>query len=126
MGYDLIAQSGEYFRANDWTWPAIQAVVASTGAIKGDLAEGRVLSADEANNIAIGLDRILPSVEERIEASIPEDTQEFLDEIASALPAGTTLQGLGSRGEPQATCYVSKEKLAEFAGFCRGSGGFEV
>jgi hypothetical protein len=120
MSYSLIDRNGGSFWANIWTWPAIQAVVASTGAVEGDLMPDRYVSADEATRIADELRRVLPGLDERFEAG------ELPDGVRDIEKMFGPVRGIGSRGEPQASCYVYKEKLAEFADFCWNSGGFHI
>ena len=146
------AEVGEYFRNNAWWWrplagfvceryPAIASACTYWGSNDGDGldAAGAVALADALEaDLASGYVQSWADQYEATLAALPMEpctlcggTGARTDEVGQShgldKPGGCN--GCGGRGEcePWARAYpFSVENVAEFAAFCRASGGFEI
>lgn len=122
MGFDLFGTSGNYFRANVWSWRPIVGLIEETGLfddeILGEISRnnGFPISGERARELADRLEAMLPDLPEEIQAK--DDCGLRVDDDGRCIA-----QGNGSGRDPH---WTDKEHLEEFIDFCRESDGFEV
>ena len=137
MGMDVFGRSGNYFRANIWTWPAIMSLVAQTEMLPQDLVHemqfnnGVGPNARQAKKLADALESL---IEDKPDDQVYHSSgyncpalgvaQAVRDLFSSAAEAENTPAGPDPEYEPGSS--VDLGYLREFIQFCRQSGGFIV
>jgi hypothetical protein len=147
MGFDILgrnatSQEGEYFRNNVWWWrPLADYIVEQCNLDAEGWFDngGHEVSPEDAQRIALTLDRLLASGE------VKKYETEYMRELANLADVQCTIcNGSGVRLDEfvQGSCNAcggkghvppfvksypfSEENVREFAQFCRRSGGFTI
>ncbi|MEO1137658.1 MAG: hypothetical protein AAFW68_13815 [Pseudomonadota bacterium] len=121
MGMDVFGHSGNYFRANIWSWRAIIDVMEQSGIeVPGDWSFNDGAGSDDPNecqNMADSIDTFLNR--NRDESFSVESSRGLaVDENGRFVPAGT-------EGAVSPYC-VYRDHLIEFVAFLRECDGFEI
>jgi hypothetical protein len=134
MGMDIFGnlpstERGRYFRANIWTWPSILDLIAETGVLPADLVEamnyndGAGCDEEQCARLADALEAKLSAVPENGEFITVEPTS---PSAQFALHLKGVFEQMGADTGNDTTFGVPVERVWEFVGFLRESGGFRV
>lgn len=125
MGMDITGKSGNYFRANLWSWRPIHALVE-------ELNQEHSLGLDLdywGSNDGAGLDnqKDCDALADAIESHVQQGRRRYVLEVPGA-PRVSEKGTFCAPGEPGTSPYETSAKhLLEFVTFLRGcGGGFEI
>jgi len=133
MGMDVYGkapanETGEYFRANIWSWRPINQLIGETKVLPEEMVmdmgmnEGAGPNAEQAKLLAYALEQAISGMD--------KDNEFILDDEIDG-PVAAMLKELSSKGveivSPRGFVYSTDvEHVKEFIEFCKNSGGFEV
>ena len=116
MGFDVYGYSGNYFRANIWSWPSILSLIAETEILPHELVV-EMGSHDGAEANGKDALKIADAIEKAIEGKFAN--QKIKSTISFQIDA------LGG-SQKNFACETDIGHIKEFIKFCRKSEGFQI
>ncbi len=122
MGFDLDGKSGNYFRANIWSWRPIVNLIHKLNALKeNDLIrissnDGHKISKRKALEISVAIDKFLKIHKEK-----------YLNHFGNMTDKELTTDKFYTEDDDfDKNYWTDREHLTEFVKFCKESEGFNV